>query len=88
MIKKIIYILCFIVLGVLVSFLVHAAIEIPIINLLVSDFDRYGLGLSWAQWQMIHDVGTVVLLILGMIVGYMQGRYWWQMIYVQKKFRK
>lgn len=88
MIKKIIYILCFIVLGVLVSFLVHAAIEIPIINFLVSDFDRYSLGLSWAQWQMVHDVGTVVLLILGIIVGYIQGKYWWQVIYVQKKFRK
>ena len=88
MIKKIAYITCFIILGILVSFLVHAGIEIPVINLLIRDFDTYSLGLTWWQWQMIHDVGTVVVLILGIIIGYWQGVYWWNIMYVQKKFGK
>ena len=88
MFKRGLYIICFIILGILASFLVHTGIEIPIINLLVSNFNKYSLGLSWGQWQMIHDIGAVVLLVLGMWVGYRQGVYWWNVIYVEKRLRR
>ena len=88
MTKETAYITCFTILGILVSFLVHAGIEIPVINLLIRDFDTYGLGLTWQQWQIIHDGGAVVLLILGIIIGYWQGVYWWDVIYVKRRFKK
>lgn len=82
--KRTIYIFLFTLLGILVSFLVHAAIEIPVIRLLVEDFDTYGLGLTWRQWYAIHAIGSVVLLLLGIFVGFRQGRYWWKVIYIER----
>lgn len=84
--KRTIYIALFTVLGIMVSFLIHAGIEIPVIFLLVKDFDRYGLGLTWDQWYMIHHIGAILLFILGVVGGFFQGKYWWEVIYVQKKY--
>jgi len=79
--KRTIYITSFTVLGILLSTIVHAGVEIPVINLLVADFDRYGLGLTWAQWFWVHHVGTVILWIAGALFGYWQGKHWWRVIY-------
>ncbi|MCH7883266.1 hypothetical protein IIA95_02540, partial [Patescibacteria group bacterium] len=79
-----VYLSLFIILGIIASFLIHAAIEIPIINLLVKDFDKYGLGFTWQQWYRIHHVGSVILLLLGIVVGYLQGKHWWKVIYITK----
>ena len=83
--KKIIYIICFTVLGVIVQFLVHAGIEILCINLLVNDFQKYSLGLSWGQWFTIHYIGTIVLLIAGVLLGFWQGIHWWKILYENKR---
>ena len=64
--KKIVYLITFVILGVILQFLIHAIVEIWYINLLVQDFTKYGLGLNWKQWFMIHRLGSVVLLIIGM----------------------
>lgn len=72
---------------VLLGFLLHAAIEIPIINLLTKDFKIYNLGLSWRNWYLIHHIGTAVLLFLAVVVGYFLGQRWWRMIYIEKKHR-
>jgi hypothetical protein len=84
-IKKVIYILLWIVLGILLSTILHAVIEIPIINLLVSDFQRYSLGLSWDQWYLIHYIGTIILLILGIVFGLFCGFKFWHKIYEKNK---
>ena len=82
--KKVIYVILFVVLGIIVSFFVHALIEIPVIVLLVSDFEKWGLGLSWGAWETIHDVGAIILLILGIVYGFRQGKHWWKVIYNDK----
>lgn len=79
--KKHFYIVCFTLLGVLLSFLVHAGIEIPAINLLISDFDRWSLGFSWNDWYTIHAVLSAVLLLAGAAFGFYQGMYWWRKLY-------
>ena len=86
--KKVVYLSLFIILGILLSFLIHAAIEIPVILLLIKDFDKYGLGLSWSQWYLIHYIGSIILLLLGIIVGYSKGKHWWRIIYVEKRFAR
>ena len=66
------------------GFLVHAAIEIPAIALLVGDFGRYGLGLSWEAWELVHDVGTALLIAGGALAGFFQGKKWWRVVYVER----
>lgn len=78
---KKIYIGFFVVFGFLLQLLLHAGIEIWYINLLISDFDRFGLGFSWDQWVLIHDVLGIAVLIIGIVLGYSQGKVWWQRIY-------
>lgn len=79
--KKNIYIFLFIIFGILISFLIHAAIEIWYINLLIADFSKYGLGLNWPQWYLIHSAGGVILFAGGALFGYLQGRHWWKVLY-------
>ena len=79
--KKSIYIILFIFLGILVQFLLHVAIEIPYINLLLYDFEKFGFGLSWESWELIHYIGTIVLLLAGVLFGFWQGKYWWYKLY-------
>lgn len=88
MYKKYIYIISFTVLGILVSFILHAAIEIPLLKLFQKDFIKYGFGLSWDIWYAIHSIGTIILFIAGAILGIWGGVHWWRVIYVEKKFRK
>lgn len=79
--KKNAYISLFVIFGALISFLIHAGIEIWYINLLSIDFSMYGLGLSWSSWYLIHGIGTVILFMGGLLFGFLQGKYWWKVLY-------
>ena len=85
--KKIIYITLSMILGIFLSFLVHALIELPITWLLVKDFDKYSLGINWDMLLTAHAVFTVVLLFAGVFFGIKIGFIWWKYIYVDKKYR-
>ncbi|MFH0852198.1 MAG: prepilin-type N-terminal cleavage/methylation domain-containing protein [bacterium] len=85
--KKIVYIFFCVILGGLLSFILHGLIEIFVIVLLSNNFATYGLGLSWSDWFFIHTLGTIVLLAAGILGGYFLGQRWWQIIYVQKRYR-
>lgn len=83
--KKEIYIISFTFLGFLLQLLIHGLVETWYIGLLVSDFPRYSLGLSWSQWFLIHHAATVVLFAMGILFGFRQGKYWWRRIYEERK---
>lgn len=86
--KRVIYYIAFTLLGVLVGFFVHAVIEMLVIKLLLSDFEKYNLGLSWTSWERIHDLGTIgLVLVLGWL-GFRGGKKWWRILYIEKRFRK
>ena len=84
--KKVFYISMCALLGVLVGFIAHALLEIPIIYLMVSDFDKYSFGLTWDQLMMVHWIYTATLLFIGLIAGLKLGFKWWQYIYVERKY--
>ncbi len=84
--KKIFYIFVFTVLGLLLQFTIHAVLEIWYIRLLLTDFSFYGLGFSWAQWNTIHFILSWVLALGGGFLGFYQGKYWWNQIYVLKRY--
>ena len=79
--RKAAYIFSFVILGILVQFLIHALVEIWYVGLLLRDFPRYGLGLSWNAWLLMHHIGTVILSIAGAAAGFWQGKYWWRKKY-------
>ena len=86
--KRTVYLICFTFLGILVAFIIHALVEIWYIKLLVRSFSTYGFGLSWATWFRLHWYWSVSMLLLGACLGYIKGKYWWQQIYVLKKYGK
>lgn len=84
--KRFFYLFLSIVLWVLLSFLIHTLIEIGAINLLTKDFSKYGFGLSWQTWFLIHRIFTAIFLIAGIIFGYWVGGIWWRIIYIEKRY--
>lgn len=85
--KKFIYIFSSIILGSLLSFLLHFGLEMIAIYFFTKDFYKYSLGLSWSTWMSIHYFGTFILIIAGIIFGYWLGQNWWRIIYVEKKYQ-
>ncbi len=84
--KRAFYILSFTFLGFLLQLIVHAILETGIITLLLKDFDRYSLGLTWRQWYAAHHVISLALLAAGLACGYRWGVHWWQVLYVEKRY--
>lgn len=82
--KRKIYISLFVVLGLLAGLVVHGLIELWYIHLLTTDFKKFSLGFSWADWFMIHKLWSVITLLGGIVAGYYQGRYWWEIVYEQR----
>lgn len=82
--KHAVYLLASIVLGLLLSIIAHAVIEISY--------------LSWAQKQGITVIfynGCALLpiiqigfLLLGAIGGFFLGRFWWRLVYIEKIWAK
>lgn len=83
--KKKIYIGAFTFFGILLQLLIHALAEIWYIGLLLDNFQKYSLGLSWNQWFIIHHTGTVILFVVGALLGFWQGKFWWSKIYPIKR---
>jgi len=79
--KKKIYITLFVILGIFLQLLIHGLVEIWYIGLLINNFQKYSLGLSWPQWFLIHHIATVILFIAGVLFGFWQGKFWWKRIY-------
>ncbi len=83
--KKNVYIFLSVILGFLLSVIIHAAIEIPLLLLFIRDFEKYGLGLGWDFWMTLHAIMTPLLAIAGIIFGYLIGKKWWHIIYIKKR---
>ena len=81
MIKKQIYIFLTILLGILLSTIVHAVFEMGFIFWYIANPEKYSLGLSWNQLLWLHAIYTVVFFLLGAIGGYFLGKKWWNKIY-------
>ena len=79
--KKYIYIVLFVLLGILLQFLVHSGVEMLYIHLLRTNFETWSFGLSWADWWRVHNIATVILLLVGIAAGYCAGKHFWKKIY-------
>jgi len=83
-IKKIIYLIASTFLGLLLSLIIHAVIEI--------------IYLNWAQGQnrivpfyrscSLHPLIQITLLVAGIVGGFNLGRFWWRKVYVERVWAK
>jgi hypothetical protein len=79
--KKGFYIFLFTVLGLLLSQLLHSLIEIGALSLILNNYDKYSQSPLWQNWSEIHDVFSLTMTIVGVTVGFLSGRYFWQKVY-------
>jgi hypothetical protein len=86
--KRALYIISFTFLGLLLSFVLHALLEIWYIKMLVANFARYGLGMDWKTWFQLHYYWSGSMLLLGGLWGFIAGKYWWRRIYILNKYGK
>jgi succinate dehydrogenase/fumarate reductase cytochrome b subunit len=82
--KKTIYIILVIILGLILSFIFHAVIEIFYINHLLEK------GIIPEPSSLTHQCYLpsslqVILLLAGLFGGYFLGRFWWQKVYIERK---
>ncbi len=72
------------VLGFLLSMLVHAALEIPA---LVMVERQLAAGESWLSeyWWLFHGIGGAVLSLSGVVFGFFLGRKYWRIIYIEQR---
>lgn len=61
------------VLGLLVSFILHFVIEYPLLVLVINNYDYYAPTYLWQNWETLHSIGTIALLLLGIVVGIVGG---------------
>lgn len=84
--KRYIYIVLFVLLGLLVSTLVHVAIEWPLLQLVINDYEQYGQSYWWRNWELLHGTGGVVIWLLGIGVGYWCGVRYWRVLYEEHRY--
>jgi hypothetical protein len=61
-------------------------IEIPVIYLLIGNFEKYSFGLPWQRIIFFHLIFTIVLLLAGASLGLWAGFKWWRYIYIERKY--
>jgi hypothetical protein len=87
--KRSFYIFMTVILGLLLSFILHALIEMLYINHLISigklPQGSYPLGLYWCA---LPDWTYYSLLVLGIVGGYFLGVNWWRIVYIEKRHWK
>lgn len=75
-------------LGYLISFLVHALIEIPVLGLVTGAPGAYGDNIIWLYWGVIHGTVGALLSLGGVTLGWLSGRKFWQILYVEQRYGK
>lgn len=84
--KKYFYIIAFMFLGLLVSLLVHALVEIPTLAIITRDPDAMVGNYVWQHWWLFHGIGGRVLTAAFVLFGFILGRKFWQILYVEKRY--
>lgn len=82
--KKVVYLSASVVLGLLLSVIAHALIEINYLHWVFSQ----GRAARFYGNCALPPALQVALLILGVVGGFLLGRFWWQKVYVDRAWAK
>lgn len=83
-VKHVAYIIAMVVLGILLSIFLHIIIEARYL----AWAERTGYAVRWFQGCALHPVIQIALPILGAIGGFFLGRFWWKLVYLDRKWAK
>jgi len=78
--KYTIYLIASTILGILLSFIAHAVIEINYLNWA----QKQGIAVTFYNGCALLPSVQISLLLLGTIGGFFLGRLWWHKIYIEK----
>lgn len=83
-IKKVVYLFASTILGIILSFLLHAIIEL--VYLREADDASIIWTSLWGKGSCALPIWLQIgLLVIGMIGGYALGRLWWRIVYIEKR---
>ena len=82
--KHIVYLIATTVLGVLLSLIAHAVIE----SVYLQWAEGAGVTVTWYRGCALHPVIQVGLLAVGTVGGFFLGRFWWRMVYIERRWAK
>lgn len=82
--KHVVYLVSTTVLGILLSFLVHAGIEITYLGWA----DAHQVSVSWYNGCALPPIIQILLPALGAIGGFALGRWWWRIVYIEQRWLK
>jgi hypothetical protein len=82
--KKAIYLSASTILGVLLSFIVHAFIEIRYLRWAES----HGRSVIFYGGCALPPALRIALLLLGIVGGFLLGRFWWRKVYIERVWAK
>lgn len=82
--KKAIYLIATTVLGVLLSFIAHAIIEINYLGFI----EKQGKVAAFYHGCALPPALSLGLFLFGAIGGFFLGRFWWRLIYVDRVWAK
>jgi hypothetical protein len=76
--KRFFYIFLLGLLGLLISILLHAGIEMFALDFIFENPERFAETIWWQQWDIIHWSVSVFLWLGGLVVGLYLGVVWWK----------
>lgn len=79
--KEITYRGLFMIFALLVSILLHAALELPALYLVTSDFEQFGGSWWWQNWEIVHRTVNLFLWLTALTLGYTLGKHFWHVLY-------
>lgn len=82
--KKAVYLVATIILGVLLSFLAHAFIEIKYLDWALGQ----GVAVPFYLGCALPPALSLELLLFGIVGGFFLGRFWWRLVYVERVWAK
>ncbi|MFA6215109.1 MAG: hypothetical protein WC768_00900 [Patescibacteria group bacterium] len=78
--KHAVYLIAATILGILLSFIIHALIEINYLGWT----EKQGIAVTFYHGCALLPIIQIGLWLFGAIGGFLLGRVWWRLVYVER----